>query len=54
MIALAPVVADALVAVDNQRIDTELMQARGDRQPGLSSADNNDGWVVICVAARFG
>jgi hypothetical protein len=31
MITLAPIVADPLVPVDDQRVDAELMQARRNR-----------------------
>jgi hypothetical protein len=40
MVALAPVVADALLAVDDQRIDPQLLQPRRDRQPRMTAADH--------------
>ena len=40
MIALAPVVADALLAVDDQRIDPQRLQPGRDRQPGMAAADH--------------
>ena len=43
VIALAPVVADARLAVDDQRIDLQLLQPRRDRKPGLSAADHQHG-----------
>ena len=52
VIALAPVVADARMAVDNQRIDAQLPEPRGDRQPGLAAADNEDGGIAVFVGAR--
>ena len=36
VIALAPVVADPLFAIDDQRVDTELREASGGRKPGAS------------------
>ena len=44
----------AFVTVDDQRIDAELLQPRGDRKPGLSAADDNDSRVVIGVGACLG
>src|SRR5262249_8975276 len=52
MIARAPVVADARVPVDNQRVDSKLVQARGDRQTALSAADDDHGGIVVGIAAR--
>ena len=49
VIALAPVVADARLAVDDQRVDAELRQARGDRKPGLPAADDEHGRVAVGV-----
>ena len=40
VIAVAPVVTDALSAVHDQRIDLQLPQACGDRKPGLPAADD--------------
>ena len=54
VIALAPVVADALRAVHDQRIDVQLIQARGDRKPGLPAAnDQHDGIPVDIRGGRF-
>ena len=49
VIALAPVVADARFAVDDQRIDLQLREARGDRKPGLSAADDEHSRVAIGI-----
>ena len=53
MVARAPVVADALVAVDDQRVDAELMQARGNRKSGLAAADNEHRGLAIVIGARL-
>ena len=50
MVALAPVVADALLAIDDQGIDVQLLQARGDGKPGLSAADDKHGRVAVGIA----
>ena len=49
VVALAPVVADARFAVDDQRVDVQLLQARGDRKPGLSAADDEHGRVAVGI-----
>jgi hypothetical protein len=49
VIPLAPVVADARFTVHDQRIDAQLRQARGDRQPGLSPADDEHRGVAVAV-----
>src|SRR6266568_3811999 len=51
MIPRAPVVADACVAVDDQRVDAKLLQARGNRETGLSAADNEHGGIAVGVRA---
>src|SRR5215467_8195660 len=53
MVARAPVVADTLVPIDDQRIDAELMQARGNRKPGLAAADNKHRGIAIVISARL-
>src|SRR5260221_3020318 len=42
------------MSVDDERIDAKLMQARGDRKPGLSAANDNDRRIVIGISARLG
>src|SRR6059058_2387929 len=54
MIPRAPVVADACVAVDDQRVDAKLLQACGNRETGLSAADNEHGGIAVGVGACFG
>ena len=49
VIARAPVVADARVAIDDQRVDAELGEARGDRQAGLAAADHQHRRIAILV-----
>ena len=43
----------AAMAVDNQRVDAELMQARGNRKPGLTAANNEHRGVAIVIGARL-
>ena len=49
VIAVAPVVTDAPFAVDDQRVDLQLREARGDRKPGLSAADNEHGRLAVDI-----
>ncbi len=49
VIALAPIVADPRLAVDDQRVDLELLQPRGDRKPGLSAADHQHIGVAVGI-----
>src|SRR5512135_259006 len=51
VIALAPIVTDALFLVDDQRIELQLLAPRCDRKPGLSAADDENDWIAIGVAA---
>ena len=49
VVALAPVVADALVAIDDQRVDAERAEPRRDREPRLAAAHHQHGRIVIGV-----
>ena len=49
VIALAPVVADARLAIDDQRVDLQLREPRRDREPGLPAADDQHGRVAVGV-----
>ena len=49
MIALAPVVADPLPAIDDQRVDVELAEPGRDRKARLAAADHEDGGVAVGV-----
>ncbi len=51
VVALAPVVADACLAIDDQRVDLQLRQARGDRQPRLATADHEHRGITIGIRA---
>src|SRR4029078_469939 len=53
MIARAPVVADAVVPIDDQRVDAELMKARRNRQSGLAAADDNYGGIAFGKCTLF-
>ena len=54
VIALAPVVADARPTVDDQRIDAQMGEARCDRKPGLSPADDEHGRIPLVIGGgRF-
>ena len=52
MVALAPIVADTLLAIDDQRIDVQLFQPRGDGKAGLAAADHEDGRVAVGIGGR--
>ena len=52
VVAAAPTVADARLAIHHQRIDAEQGQARGDGQPGLGGADHQHRGVMIRVGLR--
>ena len=52
VVALAPVVADPRLAVDDQRVDLQLLQPRGDAQPGLAAADHQHGRVAVGIFGR--
>jgi hypothetical protein len=54
VVAFAPVVADAFVAVDDQRIDAERMQPRRDRQPGLAAAHDEHRRITVGEGALLG
>jgi len=47
VITVAPVVTDAPFAVDDQRVDLQLSEARCNRKPCLASADNEDGRLAV-------
>jgi hypothetical protein len=49
VIAVAPVVTDAPFAVDDQRVDLQLSEARCNRKPCLASADNEDGRLAVDI-----
>src|SRR2546423_15053082 len=52
MIAIAPVVADARFAVDNQRIDLQLLETCRDRKSGLSAADHQRDRIAVGIFGR--
>ena len=49
VIAVAPVVTDALLAVNDQGVDLQLTQACGDRKPGLAPADDQHNRISLDV-----
>ena len=49
VVAPAPVVADARPAIDDERVDAERLQARGDRKAGLPAADDEHLGISIGV-----
>jgi hypothetical protein len=53
MIARAPVVADAFVPIDDQRVDAKLMKARRNRKSGLPATDDEHGGVTFRKGALF-
>src|SRR4051812_20866116 len=52
VVSAPPVIADARPTIDDQRIDAELRQARSDRKPGLSAADDQHLRMALAVIAR--
>ena len=54
VITLAPIVADTLMPVDDQRVDAELLQPRRDREAGLAAADHDDRGIAIGKSALAG
>ena len=52
VVAVAPVVADARLAVDDQRVDLQLRQPRRDRQPRLPAADHQHVRVAVRIGLR--
>src|SRR6478672_4119159 len=53
MIARAPVVADAFVPIDDQRVDAKLMKARRNGKSGLPAPDDDHGGVTFGECALF-
>ena len=53
VVAPAPVVADARPAVDDQRVDLELAEARRRREPALSAADHENRGVAIFIGGAL-
>jgi hypothetical protein len=51
VVALAPVVADALAAVHDQGIDLPLRETGGHRQPGVPAADHQHRRIAVAVFA---
>ncbi len=49
VIAFAPVVADARLAVDDQRVDPQLLEARGDRKSGMAAADHQHDRIAVGI-----
>jgi hypothetical protein len=49
MITVPPIVADAMLTIDNQRIYAQLCQARSDREACLASTDDKDGGIVVTI-----
>ena len=52
VIALAPVVADALAAIDDERVDAECGQPRGGRKSGVAAADDEHRGIAIGIGRR--
>ena len=52
MIALAPVVADAGVPVDDQRVDAKLGQARRNREASLTAAHDQNRRIAVGIGLR--
>ena len=52
VVSAAPVVADARFAVDDQRVDIQMAQARGNRQAGMPATHHQHLGVVIRIGDR--
>ena len=53
VIALAPIVADTRMPVDNERVDAKSTKARGEGEPGLSRAHDHACGIAIIKGLRF-
>ena len=53
VVALAPVVADVFVTVDDQGVDVEILQPRGHRQSRLTPADHQHGGIAVGIRAAL-
>jgi hypothetical protein len=49
VIAVAPVVADALAAIGDQRVEPQLSETGRSRQSGLSATDDQNVRIAILV-----
>src|SRR5258705_9071933 len=52
MIAVAPVVADARLAIDNQRVNLQLLETCRDRKSGLSATDHQRDRIAVGIFGR--
>ena len=52
MIAFAPVVANSLIAVHDECIDTELAETGGDVETCLTCTDNYHCWITFSISRR--
>ena len=52
MVALAPVVADPLHAIDHQGLDAQPLQSRRGRDAGMTAADDEDLRLAAVIAHR--
>ena len=52
MIAVAPIVADAFMLIDDKRVDAELAEARCDIEARLTTTDDNDRRIAVVVSLR--
>ena len=52
MIAVAPVVTDALFTIHDQRIELQLSQACGDRKPGLPPTHDQHNRIPLDILGR--
>ena len=51
VIAVAPIVADALLAIDDECVDLHLAEPRGNGQPGLPAPHHENGRIAVVYAA---
>jgi hypothetical protein len=49
VIPVAPIIADTLFAIDNERVDLQLAEPRRGGQPGLPASNDQDGGIAVCI-----
>ena len=52
VIAIAPIISNAFVTIDDQRINPKLREASRDGQPSLTATNNEDTGVSILILLR--
>ena len=52
VIAVAPVIANAAVFIDNQIVDFQLCQPRRNGQPGLATTNHQNSRIAVFIFLR--